>query len=235
MALRKKPIRGAGHLRERITIIRPGNPRYPPALAVHRGVETLPAFAAIGSLEILEGNLIGLVCSGRCPGPVILEMYGLATSISADRCVVVGGFHSPMERQCLEIFLARHVPVIVCPARPLEGMRIPVPWQQPLREDRLLIASPYLKGNRRTTKATASHRNRFVAAIAKVLLIPYAQPGGVAEAIGRLAACWGKGLFTLRLEEQPWMQAVGARPIAELGEFDRCSGFKRETLVLTPE
>lgn len=37
---------------------------------------------------------------------------------------VIGEFHSPMEKECLNILLRGSQPIIVCPARSLENMRI---------------------------------------------------------------------------------------------------------------
>jgi hypothetical protein len=70
-----------------------------------------------------------------------------------------------------------------------------------------------------------------------MMLIPYAEPGGIAERVGRIAAGWGKDVFTVRMEDQPLMQEIGARPIAELGDIERRRDRTREgeTLVLTPE
>jgi hypothetical protein len=163
-------------------------------------------------------------------------MYDVASSIDPEGWVVAGGFHSPMERQCLEVLIARRVPVVFCAARPLEGMRIPVAWRIPLAEERILILSPFLEGNRRATKETASHRNRFVAALASYLLIPYARVGGVTEAIARLAVNWRKGVVTVSVNDQPLMQEIGARTMAHLSDNSHPGGRGRvgEILMLTP-
>lgn len=233
----RKSIRAVEFRRLPIRIVRPGDPCYPSTLAIHQGIGHPLPFTAIGNLRLLEDRLIGLVCSARCPGPVILEMYDVVSSIDPEGWVVVGGFHSPMERQCLEVLIARRVPVVFCAARPLEGMRIPVAWRTPLAEDRILILSPFLEGNRRATKGTASHRNRFVAALASVLLIPYARAGGVAEAIAQLAVNWRKGVVTVSVNDQPLMQEIGAGTLAHLETMSRSErrGKRGATLVLTPE
>jgi predicted Rossmann fold nucleotide-binding protein DprA/Smf involved in DNA uptake len=116
-------------------------------------------------------------------------------------------------------------------------MRIPVAWRVPLVEERILILSPFLKGNRRATKETASHRNRFVAALSTVLLIPYARAGGVAEAIARLAVSWRKGVVTVGVNDQPLMQEIGAGTLTHLKNIAQTGGRRKvgAALVLTPE
>ncbi|MDG5996712.1 MAG: hypothetical protein E3K33_07075 [Candidatus Brocadia sp.] len=64
---------------------------------------------------------------------------------------VVGGFHSPVERECLTVLLRGSQPVIICPARSIEGMRIPGTWRRPIDEGRLLILSPFDQKYRRIT------------------------------------------------------------------------------------
>ena len=47
---------------------------------------------------------------------------------------VISGFHSPMERECLNILLRGKQSVIICPARSIEGMRIKSEYKKPLEE-----------------------------------------------------------------------------------------------------
>jgi len=90
---------------------------------------------------------------------------------------VIGGFHSPMEKECLDLLLRGRQPVVICPARSLFGMRIPAFWQQALEQGRLLIVSPFEARHRRVTAKLAEQRNRFVAALASEVLVAYAGPG----------------------------------------------------------
>jgi len=47
-----------------------------------------------------------------------------------DGVTVISGFHTPVEKECLRILLRGSQPVIICPARSIEGMRIPPTWKQ---------------------------------------------------------------------------------------------------------
>ena len=54
---------------------------------------------------------------------------------------IIGGFQSPMEKECLDLLLRGTASVVICPARGLNRMRTPKSWQNPLAEGRMLILS----------------------------------------------------------------------------------------------
>ena len=137
-------------------------------------------------------------------------MYDYATLLRPDDGVVVGGFHSPMERQVLELLLARRVPLIVVPARNPERMRIPKGWRTPMDAGRLTIVSGVGGGTRRPTRDLALKRNLLVAALSDRVLIPYATPGGVAETVARAAVQRGVPLVTFRDEDNASLLGLGA-------------------------
>ncbi len=80
---------------------------------------------AIGDAQILNVGLLALFCSVRCPGDLILKTYDLARTLRDAGVPVIGGFHSPMEKECLRLLLRGQQPVVVCPARNIENMRVP--------------------------------------------------------------------------------------------------------------
>ena len=75
---------------------------------------------------------------------------------------VVGGFQTPLEKECLRLLLRGEQPVVVCPARSIENMRIPGDWRRPLSQDRLLILSPFPPSCKRPTAKLAAQRNDLV-------------------------------------------------------------------------
>ena len=139
------------------------------------------AVSCLGDLNLLNNRLLGLLCSTRCPGEIILRSYDLACAIRDAGITVIGGFHSPMEQECFEILARGSQPVVVCPARGLQAMRIPGAWRTPLKENRLLVISPFPERERRPTAELARRRNTFVADLADELLVLHASPGGKIE------------------------------------------------------
>ena len=118
---------------------------------------------------------------------------------------------SPMERQCLEVLLARKIPLIICPARSLERMRVPAGWLGPIAEQRLMVISPFRGSTHRITRQLSGRRNRFVSMIAERVLIPYAHPGGQAEEFARFLVRWRKPLLTFDDEPDNVLLNLGAR------------------------
>lgn len=191
-----------------------GSALYPAHLDRYLGSAAPAAIWAEGNVSILSQRMLGLFCSVKCPGSIILETYELARTLRDAGVTVVGGFHTPMEQECLALLLRGSQPVVVCPARGLGRMRLPAEWKQPLAERRLLILSPFPEEERRITAALAQARNDFVAALAADILVTYAAKGGRTEAFAREALAWGKPVLTVASPENEPLVVSGARPVS---------------------
>ncbi len=84
-----------------------------------------PKFKSKGNLRLLEEQLTALFYSNRCPGDLILKTYDLARAMRDAETPVIGGFQTPMEKECLRLLLRGRQPVVICPARGIENMRVP--------------------------------------------------------------------------------------------------------------
>ncbi len=179
-----------------IILIDQNDERYPANLERYLGSEAPGTIRALGNIDILKNRKIGIFCSSKCPGDLIIKTYDIAKKWRDDGVTVIGGFHSPMEQECLTILLRGKQPVIVCPARGIEGMRVKKEYEKPLAEERLLILSPFPKKERRITAEISLVRNRFVAAIGDEIFVAYAEPSGKLEQLSREIYSWGKPLST---------------------------------------
>ena len=150
-----------------------------------------------GNLSLLDEQLTALFCSNRCPGDFILKTYDLARAMREAGVPVIGGFQTPMERECLRLLLRGKQSVVVCPARGINSMRAPRDWRTALDEDRLLALSPFPASHRRPTAELAAQRNDLVADLAQRVFIAHAAPGSKTEAFARNLAATGKPLLTL--------------------------------------
>lgn len=147
----------------------------------------------IGDQAVLDRPLLAFFCSAKCTGGAILQAYDVARALRDAGVPVVGGFHSPMEKECLDLLLRGTQSVVVCPAR----MRLPAPWREAIDAGRLLIASPFDASHRRATAALAEQRNRFVASLARDILIVHASPGGKLESLALELLSKGRRVFVL--------------------------------------
>lgn len=163
--------------------------RYPARLRERLGDSAPAQLSALGNLDLLALPKIALFCSVRCPGDVILRTYDQAARWrDAGRCVI-GGFHSPVEKECLRILLRGSQPIIICPARSLP-QRVPPDWRQPLAAGRLLILSGFHEEENRITAELATRRNDFVAALADEVCFAHITPGGQVERLATRLKGW---------------------------------------------
>lgn len=172
-----------------------------------------------GNQSLLQRKKLALICSVKCPGKLILDTYDLMRKIREIRATVVSGFHSPMEQECLSLLLRGDSSVIVCPARSLVNARFPSEYQKPLLDGKMLLMSAFDEKCRRTTSQTSEMRNRLVAAVADVVLIPYASFGGKTEQLCREIISWGKPVHTLESEHNSSLISAGAVTVAKQ-DFD---------------
>ncbi|MCE2484356.1 MAG: hypothetical protein J4F42_02490 [Desulfurellaceae bacterium] len=97
-------------------------PDAPAALRRCAEMGSASAVTLQGGLGILDKRLLGFFCSVRCPGDVILKTYDLARALRETDVTIVGGFQSPMEKECLDLLLRGSASVVVCPARGLDAL-----------------------------------------------------------------------------------------------------------------
>ncbi|TRZ89773.1 MAG: DNA-binding protein [Methanosarcinales archaeon] len=190
-----------------------GNSNYPSALKKYLGDRAPAVIVARGNLDILDYKTLAMFCSVKCPGSLILQTYDFAKRLRHSDVTVVGGFHSPMERECLSILLRGAQSIVICPARGIEGMRMRAEYKQPLEQGLLLFLSPFTEKQRRITEETSMARNRFVAALADIIFVAHAEPDSKTEQFCREVLAWGKPIYTLNSEANKNLIAFGAKPI----------------------
>jgi predicted Rossmann fold nucleotide-binding protein DprA/Smf involved in DNA uptake len=170
-----------------------------------------PRFWTLGDRAILDRDLLGFFCSNQCPGDIILRTYDLARALRDAGVAVIGGFHSPMEEECLDLLLRGTQPIVVCPARGVERMRVPAAWKTPIDQSRLLVLSPFSRQYNRPTVPLAEKRNRLVAEIAQGIFVAHAAPESKTDAFCRRLLEAGRQLWMFDNPAATQMQVHGAR------------------------
>ena len=203
---------------EMTVVLTQRSPDFPTALSRATEGTGFSRFWAIGDVNILSNPLLGLLCSIRCPGRVIVQTYDLARALRDAGVPVIGGFHSPMEKECLDFLLRGKQPVVVCPARSITNMRMPTAWRKACAEGRLLILSPFAPKHGRISALLAEKRNRLVSLLADQFFVPYAAPGSKTEQLCQDLLNAGKQVYTFESERESSIAIAGAIPIA-LGRF----------------
>lgn len=109
-------------------------------LADSTGLRAWKKVGVLGAVEILRRRALGLFCSIRCRGKVILAVYDLARKLRDAGIPVIGGFYTPMEKERLDLLLQSEQSIVVCPAYSLEGMRLPAALKNGVEAGRLGVA-----------------------------------------------------------------------------------------------
>ena len=143
----------------------------------------------------------------------ILKTYDLARAMRDAGVPVIGGFQTPMERECLRLLLRGNQPAVVCPARSIDNMRTPRDWRPALDEGRLLVLSPFPVTARRPTAELAAQRNDLVADLARRVFIAHAAPGSKTEAFARKLAESSKPILTLDSPANENLVEMGAEVV----------------------
>ena len=196
------------------------DPNYPAKLETYLKTETPETIWSCGDINLLtesgacqHGGLWALFCSSKCPGEIILKTHDLAQHFRRLSVSTIGGFHSPVEKECLRILLRGEQPIIICPAQSVENMRLKPEWKRGLSDNRLLILSIFPSKFRRSTLELARQRNTFVAALADKIFVAHAAEGSRTLEFANMVSEWDKPLFTFDTKANKSLLQLGAHPI----------------------
>ncbi len=167
-----------------VVVLAPENEYYP-VDRLSAWLHSSPPLYALGNPDLLRLQLTALFCSRKCPGDAILKAYDLACELREKQTPVISGFHTPVEWDMFAILLKGNGPMLWCPARGLEGMRLSPGIRQRIEQGHLLLLSCFAPTMKRMTRAMASQRNRLVFGLASDLQVVYASPGGEIEKLIR--------------------------------------------------
>jgi predicted Rossmann fold nucleotide-binding protein DprA/Smf involved in DNA uptake len=168
---------------------------------------------ALGNLDLLQIDTLALFCSARCPGSLILKFYDALRALRDEGQTIISGFHSPLEQEGLLTLMRGQSGIVICPARSIDTMRVPVAWHQALSDKRLLVLSPFAAHEERINARLATRRNEFVAAIADRVLIVYAEPASRTAKLAQAILERETPLLTLPAPENKHLLDAGAEPL----------------------
>src|ERR1035437_5009791 len=170
-------------LNGQVTAFRDGGPGFPQTLLAGFGSDVPAELWSAGPIALLDLPRTAFFCSSQCPGSLVLKTFDAITRMRDEGQILIGGFHSVMEWECLGILLRGRQPVIWVPARSIVGMHLKQELVPAFNAGRLLILSPFPPKDKRITATLAEARNRFVGALADRIFVPHASPGSRTLAI----------------------------------------------------
>ncbi len=171
-----------------------------------------PALNALGDVSILQQPLLGVFCSVKCPASLILKAHDVSRELASQGLTVISGFQSPVEKEVLTVLMRGNGSIIVCPARGLAGMRIPMDWRPAIDAGKMLVTSPFDGQVKRPTDELARQRNLFVATLATGILFIHARSGGSLELLLREMMATEKPFYTIQNGANDHLLQLGAKP-----------------------
>lgn len=163
-------------------------------------------------MDIDESQRTAFFCSRSCPGDIILKAQDWANTRGPESAPVIGGFHSPIEREVLRILL-RGTAVIIVLARAIDGWRASPDIKRAVAAGSAQVISPFPATQRRTTAANAEARNHHILTLCQTILFAHAAPGGRTEALALEAKARGCKLLTLPSPSNANLVAMGAEVV----------------------
>jgi len=163
---------------------------------------------SIGKFELKSVHWAAFFCSVRCPGGIILKSYDLAQKWRTEGRAVIGGFHSPVEKEVLKIMLRSTAPVCVVLARGLPK-RVPSEFRKHIDNGRMILASPFDGRTKRATTESALKRNLIIATLAEKIFVAYAASGSKTETLCHAISRLKKTCFTFQHETNENLISLG--------------------------
>lgn len=159
----------------------------------------------VGNPSLLSGSLTAIFCSSRCTGDAILRATKWIADLAEDpNRLIIGGFHSAMEKGFLEILLDGKCRICLCPARSLARYRIPRMFKSAIESGRLAIVSSLPPAIRSNSASSSQQRNQLVADLAEQIVVTHAAEGSRTEEFalsllqnGRVVDCLDVGCMRL--------------------------------------
>lgn len=137
-----------------------------------------PDFQSLGNLELLNRPLLAIFSSAKCPASLILKAHDYAQEVRDGETGIISGFHSPTEKEVLEVLLKGSCPIVVVLGRRLKNARIPAWWQAEIAKGRMVIISPFKEYQAYVTKEMSLKCNELAARLAGRVLVIHASDVG---------------------------------------------------------
>jgi predicted Rossmann fold nucleotide-binding protein DprA/Smf involved in DNA uptake len=188
-------------------ILLPGNRHFPICIPEYRPRHLM----IIGTPSLFSHSKVALFSSIHCPGELLSKGYDLAQALRRYRITVMSGFHSPLEKEMLRIFLNGTQSILIGQARNISNLRIPAILKPPLLNGRLVFFSPFLSPEMRASSKTAMERNRLIAALAELIFIVSSSPGGKIEQLALEFQNSGRPVLAIKSKYNAHLEQQGIR------------------------
>ena len=186
-----------------------------------------PPASFVGDAGLLDRPLLSLLCPTTVPADLVLPTFDFVATRARRDTPFIGGFHGPLERECLDLIFLLHGSAIVSIGRSMAGWDCPARWASAAASRKLLVISEFDDERlRRPTLDLALRRNAAVARRSRALFVPAARAGGRTFRTAKGVIERGLPVHCFDHPANRDLLILGARPICpEAGPGQLLDGF----------
>ncbi len=130
----------------------------------------------LGNKEILKEYKTAFLCSRKCPANIVLESLDWAREQKEKGNCIISGSHSQIEKDVFDILIKGKQPLILVLARGMKK-RWPDKIKKAVKENRLLVISPFNETVKYITSETAKERNEIMVNMSDEIFIAFRSLG----------------------------------------------------------
>jgi predicted Rossmann fold nucleotide-binding protein DprA/Smf involved in DNA uptake len=179
--------------------------------------ETIPAageLQIIGSSGLLSRPYLGIFGSRKTPADLLLPACDLFRVLRAEGTAIAGGFQGEEQKLWLSISLRGAQPLLICPARSLDGFHVPFGWRAPIAEGRLAVVSELPARWSRSSSRSSAKRNQTLMRLSREIFIVSARPESRTFKVALAAFDEGKRVHCFDHRSNRELLLLGAVPVA---------------------
>jgi predicted Rossmann fold nucleotide-binding protein DprA/Smf involved in DNA uptake len=173
----------------------------------------------VGDAALLNCPLLGIVSARQVDSDLAAKTAPLLEQLASLKDLAfIGGWHSPMEKEVLQILLQQEAKIVLCIAKSLDRFIPSIAIETRITEGKGLILTHCGPNAKRITRNASLRRNELIAELTKALLIVSAPEGSASLTLAESALRRGKPVLTLEHPINKELLADGALP-ATLDNF----------------
>jgi predicted Rossmann fold nucleotide-binding protein DprA/Smf involved in DNA uptake len=166
-----------------------------------------------GDLTILNHTLLGIISARQVDSDLASECSQLLKQLVFLKDVsFVGGWHSPLEEEALQVLLAQEASIVFCVSKSLDRFVPSIELGSRVSQGQALLLTHCSPKAKRITRDASIRCNQLVVELAKALLVLSAPEGSASLNLARSALRQGKTVHTLEHRLNKDLLIAGAVP-----------------------
>jgi predicted Rossmann fold nucleotide-binding protein DprA/Smf involved in DNA uptake len=166
-----------------------------------------------GDLTILNHTLLGIISARQVDSDLASECSQLLKQLVFLKDVsFVGGWHSPLEEEALQVLLAQEASIVFCVSKSLDRFVASIELGSRVSQGQALLLTHCSPKAKRITRDASIRCNQLVVELAKALLVLSAPEGSASLNLARSALRQGKTVHTLEHRLNKDLLIAGAVP-----------------------